>query len=275
MDSNQSRRISQQYASAANLEARIALHVKHSTNKVSWMRWLFDNMEFAKNASILELGCGTGLLWHENLDRIDSSWTVHLTDLSEGMLDATKKGLRPLNSRFSFAQMNAEALSFPSGTFDGVIANHMLYHVPNRKLALQEIRRVLKPGGTLYASTNGRQNLIELRDPQLLAILHPTGMPATPIFGNEGAKDWFYLENGEHELREVFDKVSILHFVNQLHVTNIDDLVAYHGSYGPMSASAATRLREYYEARKTPEGVIPITKSSGLMVAKADKGADT
>jgi len=45
------------------------------------------------------------------------------------------------------------AIPFPDGYFDVVIANHVIEHIPNEKLALQEILRVLKRGGVAYINT--------------------------------------------------------------------------------------------------------------------------
>ena len=53
-------------------------------------------------------------------------------------------------------------LPFEADTFDAVVANHMLYHVPDRAQALAEMQRVLKPGGQVYLATNGLAHLREL-----------------------------------------------------------------------------------------------------------------
>ena len=44
-----------------------------------------------------------------------------------------------------YAVLDLQALPFPEACFDAVIANHMLYHVPDRPRALAEVQRVLKP----------------------------------------------------------------------------------------------------------------------------------
>ena len=57
--------------------------------------------------------------------------------------------LGALAQRFRYAAVDAREIPFAAQSFDGVIANHMLYHVQNRTQALEEIRRVLLPGGVL------------------------------------------------------------------------------------------------------------------------------
>jgi hypothetical protein len=52
-----------QYETTANLKTRISLHEKYSTNKLGFGNWLFNNYQFGEQASILEVGCGTGELW--------------------------------------------------------------------------------------------------------------------------------------------------------------------------------------------------------------------
>lgn len=59
-------------------------------------------------------------------------------------------------------QANATALPFEDGSFDAVIAMHMLYHLPDPAKGFAEMHRVLKPGGFLAVTTNGAGNMREL-----------------------------------------------------------------------------------------------------------------
>ena len=54
-----------------------------------------------------------------------------------------------------FAVMDAQAIEAEDSSFDLVIANHILYHVPDRRKALSEIHRVLKIGGRAVMTANG------------------------------------------------------------------------------------------------------------------------
>ncbi len=105
---------------------------------------------------ILELGCGDATLWNKNFHLIPPNWEITLTDFSEGMLKDAKKNLGEKSSKFNFKIVNAESIPFKDESFDVVIANHMLYHVSNINIALQEINRVLKSKGILFASTVGK-----------------------------------------------------------------------------------------------------------------------
>mgnify|MGYP001172912111 CR=1 FL=1 len=152
-----------QYKDASNLEARIRLHREFSINPYPFQRWYFDHLDLPDSAHVLEVGTGSGALWQENADRIPPDWKVTLTDLSPGMLADAETALsrhRP----FIFRQADAQDLSFPNASFDAVLANHMLYHVPDRPRALSELQRVLRPRGRLYAATHGAGHLKELQE---------------------------------------------------------------------------------------------------------------
>jgi SAM-dependent methyltransferase len=80
-------------------------------------------------------------------------------DLSIGML---REARRAGHGRYAqaarhglYAQADAQALPFADARFDRVMANHMLFHVPDIERALREMRRVLRPGGRLVLTTNG------------------------------------------------------------------------------------------------------------------------
>jgi SAM-dependent methyltransferase len=156
--------LTEQYRDAAKLRARMGLHERFSVNRYGWHRWVFDQLDLPPHDRVLELGGGPAMLWRENGERIPAGWTVVLADLSPGMLQEARRQLRALPLRFALVNLDAQALPFAPASVDAVIANHMLYHVPDRQQVYAEIRRVLRPGGHLYAATNGRDSMRELAE---------------------------------------------------------------------------------------------------------------
>jgi SAM-dependent methyltransferase len=151
--------LEEQYRTDAHLNARIGLHARFSTNP-GWGRWLFDREAPPANARVLEVGCGpANTLWGANLDRIDPSWQLTLADFSPGMIESAR-GV--LGDRAEYVVADAQDLPFDDECFDIVLANHMLYHVPDRPKAFVEFRRVLVPGGAFHAATNGDGHFEEL-----------------------------------------------------------------------------------------------------------------
>ena len=129
----------EQYRDASNLNARIALHELFSTNPHALPLWIFDQLEPPDDASILEIGCGTGNLWAENTKRIPEGWQITLTDASPGMICEAQQRLSGSHS-FRFQVANAQELPFADESFDAVIAAHMLYHVPDRDNAFSDTK---------------------------------------------------------------------------------------------------------------------------------------
>jgi ubiquinone/menaquinone biosynthesis C-methylase UbiE len=166
-----SEQLREQYATDANLQARIAIHARFSTNP-GWSRWLFEREAPPPGGRVLELGCGAATtLWGANLERIDPSWRLTLTDFSPGMIEAARAAL---GDRAEYVVADAAKLPFADEPFDVVLANHMLYHVADRPRAFAEIRRVLVSGGALRAATNGDGHMQELgRDRPRRRVLHP------------------------------------------------------------------------------------------------------
>lgn len=118
---------------------------KYSTNKQGYSNWLVSNYDVCKGMNILELGCGTGTLWIGHDDLVERCGKLILIDLSEGMLE-TAKGNLGEKENVEYRVEDIQNLSFDDDTFDVVIANAMLYHVPDLNKGLCEVRRVLKKG---------------------------------------------------------------------------------------------------------------------------------
>jgi SAM-dependent methyltransferase len=98
----------------------------------------------------LDVGCGAGhwgRLLHPHLHRDAKLVGV---DREEAFLDLARKAAEP--GRITYLSGEAEALPFPDGSFDVVTCQLVLIHVREPRLALAEMRRVLRPGGVLLAA---------------------------------------------------------------------------------------------------------------------------
>ncbi len=135
------------------------------------------------------------------------------------MLEETRRNLEKQRS-FRFKVIDAQSIPFRDGYFDAVIANHMLYHVPDRPAALAEIRRVLKPTGHFYASTVGDRHLVEMAN---LVGKFDAGLAS---WGKK-ATDSFTLENGVAQLSQWFAEIKLYRYEDALEVTEAAPLVDY------------------------------------------------
>lgn len=264
--------LSEQYRDGRNLEARIRLHERFSTNPVGLYPWLLAQIEVPSHASVLELGCGMGSFWDTNRDRIPPGWRVTLTDTSPGMVREAKRRLsgRP---GFTFAPAAVEDLPYPAATFDAIFAHFMLYHVNDRPRAMREMARVLRPGGHLYAATNGARHMQEAR---LLAMRAGLMTPADVEVSDAVA---FSLENGADQLRTVFANVALRRYEDHLVVTEAEPLLAYILSSWQIQKTLAsldpidlqdrvTMLRASIDEQMAVDGQIIVAKDSGVFIAR-------
>jgi ubiquinone/menaquinone biosynthesis C-methylase UbiE len=253
--------LKKQYEDSSNVDARIRLHQRFSVNKYGWQRWVFDQFELPDKCRILELGCGPGQLWLDNLERIPAGWEISLSDSSAGMLEGTRRNLETQRP-FQFKVMDAQSIPLESKCFDAVIANHMLQHVPDRPKAFSEICRVLKPAGVFYASTVGERHLSEIRD-----LLYK--FDASLVSWGR-VSEYFTLENGMAQLAEWFTGTKLYRYEDALEVSEVAALVDYILSgwaqqiLGKRREQFSDFVAHEMEARG---GVFHVTKDSGLFVS--------
>jgi SAM-dependent methyltransferase len=254
--------VRQQYRDDGNLNARIHLHARYSTNTYPWFRWVFDHLHLPAAARVLELGCGPGDLWRENRERVPAGWRVTLTDTSPGMLAAARRQVeRPV----SLSVADAQALPCSGARFDAVLAHHMLYHVPHRERALAEVRRVLKPGGAFYAATNGQRHMLAMWS--LLTPFVPDVLERVQRVGCG-----FTLENGAAQLAPWFEDVALYRYENDLAITDAGAVLAYVRSSNALmdaelSADQWAALAATIDARIAAQGALHVPKATGLFVA--------
>ena len=108
--------------------------------------WMRETMEFARHAgeSVLEIGGGLGT---DLAQFAKAGAVVTDIDLSAGHLAHAQENFSLRGLTGTFIHHDAEKLPFPDSTFDVVYSNGVIHHTPNTQVVVNEIHRVLKPGG--------------------------------------------------------------------------------------------------------------------------------
>lgn len=255
---NQRPVVERQYETAGNLSTRISIHAKYSTNPQGFNNWVFSHYEFFPGARILELGCGTGETWKSNLHRLDKSVRLTLTDFSERMVLTAREALGDRDF-LSYGVVDIEDIPYEADSFDRVIANMMLYHVPDLDRGLSEVRRVLSKDGAFYCATYGENGIAEY----VADLLKEYG-------SSRPANKNFTLQNGAGILSRYFSDVQRLDYEDSLAVTDIEDLLDYMDSLGDLSPVAGIE-RETVRAvlkREMTDGILKIPKEYGMFVCR-------
>lgn len=223
------------YSDPSRLEERFkAWREYHDPDMLALIR---DAVAEGVHGQILEVGCGDGRFSAQLRDELGSR--VVAMDFSPGM--AAQAALRGLDVQIGDIQQ----MPWPDDQFDVVVANWMLYHVPDMDRGLQEIRRVLRPGGRLIASTMGLRHMRELWD----------------LVGDEGAAPAlaFSTENGAEVLGRTFPSVETRSMAG--HATFPDHAAAV--------AHIATSLTRSHLAGSLPafDGPLRVSTTNTMFIA--------
>ncbi len=183
------------YADDAGLQARVSLY-DHQQPRVDLVAEALAMLGPVREQRVADVGCGNGR-YVRSLG--ESGAVVLACDLSAGMLAS-------LAPRQRAVVADAQHLPLVDQSVDAVLLMHMLYHVPDPRLAVREARRALRPGGRLLVSTNSSRHLVELREVwrQLVDEVGARGDPEDLDLTN----DRFRPEEARSVLREVFDTVT-------------------------------------------------------------------
>ncbi|MGC2168851.1 MAG: class I SAM-dependent methyltransferase [Acidimicrobiales bacterium] len=118
-----------------------------------WAQLLLDTVNPENGQDVLDVACGPGTVTRLAAQRVGRSGRVTGCDLSPAMLDlARAKAPMDASAPIDYVECPADALLAPDHAFDVVTCQQGLQFFPNRKLALVEMRRVLRPGGSLGVS---------------------------------------------------------------------------------------------------------------------------
>jgi ubiquinone/menaquinone biosynthesis C-methylase UbiE len=226
--------VAREYADESRFAVRAAAWARASGPDA--VELLYEAVGEAGPARVLDVGCGPG----EKADWVARALGAKVValDQSERMVELTRaRGIETVLG-------DVQALPFADGSFDVVIAAWMLYHVADLDLGLDEIARVLRPGGRLVASANSERMAEELR-----------ALVDAPFLGGS-----FSAENGEDVLLRHFARVERRDAVGTI-VMSPAEARAY--------AEASISMRDRVD--RLPELAEPISVTRAVAIFVAEK----
>jgi SAM-dependent methyltransferase len=260
---------------AAGLDIRIQTHQQYTRPAVDFAEWVLGQIPWRGNELVLDVGCGSGLYVEPVLARLDRGGWLVSADLSLGMLRqvASRSPSPPIGL------LNADAMELPlaAGSCDVVLANHVLYHLPDIGRGVREIHRVLRAAGYLIAATNARdsmQRFLEVMQRGAAALGYELNLPVSPV----GLR--FNLENGGRWIEVAFANPEVRVLDSELVFPEAEPAVAYINSmrngFEPQLPSGLEwealmyQIRRQIEAVVTERGAYHVPKRTGVLVACKD-----
>jgi SAM-dependent methyltransferase len=206
----------QQYANDDNLAARQSIY-SFLRPAMDIFNGSLDLADLRGDESILDVGCGNGRYLGVLRTR-GHRGLVCGADLSEGMLRSARSV-----SDGRLLLVDAQTLPFADDAFDVTLSMHMLYHVPDRRVAIAELRRVLRPAGVALVATNYATHLQELED----LLLECAGVVDGVDWRQARNPITFTAENGSAELEAAFASVMLHEFTSELVIDEVEPVLTY------------------------------------------------
>ncbi len=254
-----------QYDDAEKLQIRIDTHARYSERTGDTFKsWLLAHFGASAGQSLLDVGCGPGP-YHAALAH--AGVRVTGVDTSAGMLREVLAQVPPAGAVLA----SAERLPVRDALFDRVMANHMLYHVPDQVAALREMRRVVKSGGRVILATNGGDSYAHFDELHRAAAVR-LGYAATQDESLRFALHDLPLVRGVFPSAEVFVREDAFVFTDpepalRYYASGSIDSIEDRPADGSHRAPLLREMGDGVAAIIAREGVFRVAKSAGCFVA--------
>lgn len=199
-----------------------------------WTDRIADSVDVQSGQRVLDVACGTGILARTVVERVGPAGSVIGLDVNEGMLEVAKRQAPHIEWRPGIA----EDLPFDNDSFDVVVSQFGLMFFENRSTAIQEMVRVLRPGGRLAVAvwdslenTPGYAVMVDILQglfgdevanglrapyilgsiPELQNLCHKAGIPNSTITTQQGTaqfpsiESWVYTDIKGWVLADMLD----------------------------------------------------------------------
>ena len=260
-----------QYADSRAFRVRVETHRLYSDrHSDTFGEWLLAQVAAPAGALVADIGCGPGL-YHPALAARGAR--IVAIDMSPGMVREAREQAQREGFSIDGIVASAEHLPLRDGAFDRVMANHMLYHVPDQPRALREMRRIARAGARIVLSTNAANNMQRLHEVHA-AVAGRLGFVATPMTPLRFSLDDLAL------VQSVFPTAEVRVRNNALVFPDPDGPTNYYGSYFinaieelPSDRSHRRPLLDAFHAEMAAiiarEGEVRVPCDAGCFVATA------
>jgi ubiquinone/menaquinone biosynthesis C-methylase UbiE len=150
--------LDEQYGTDERLRIRVETHQRFSERTDDFFEWVLDRLDPRPGDLVVDVGCGVGSI-HPSLCARGVRAVLGV-DRSRAMVEASQRQANERRLPVVVIEGDAQALPLPDHAYDCAMANHMLFHVPDQRAALRELRRVLSPCGrvVLTAAAPGQRS---------------------------------------------------------------------------------------------------------------------
>lgn len=266
------------YATDEQLAVRVRTHEQYTQPQMNFPEWVLNRLTWRGDERVLDIGAGTGNYFELVRARAPQGELI-AGDLSSGMIRRTRTHVT--DEHIHIMCMDAQHLPFADNAFDVVLANHMLYHVPDIAGTLREIKRILRPTGSLVAATNSISTMEEF-DTLARRACTLLGYPRQEF---SHAHSRFTLENGTRQLAQHFRAVARYDVPSALTFTEVEPVMAYLDSTRPMRMPQLPDDVDWNEFMEVIEkqvrrlirrdGELRVRKLAGMLLATCGGGFAT
>jgi ubiquinone/menaquinone biosynthesis C-methylase UbiE len=200
-----------------DLQTRIDIHSKYGSRNID--EWMLEILKPQKGTRILDVGCGSGKQCFSFYNYLDGKAEITGGDVNPDLLNQAKEANQKIGSPMTFIDLNFNQ-EFPleSNTYDQASCCFAIYYAENIPFTINEMHRVLKPGGRLFTTGPMPANKQLFYD----IIREATGMKIPPMPGSSRYSTEIY-----SAIEKLFAKVDTHIFENPLSFEGVEPFVAY------------------------------------------------
>lgn len=200
-----------------DLLKRIDIHSQYGAKDID--SWMLDVLKLQPNIKILDIGCGAGKQCFSFYHELKGQADITGTDVSESLLNQARIENQKVGNaiRFQLLDFN-QPFDLPDDTFDLISACFAIYYAQDIPFTLDEMHRVLKPGGRLFTTgpmPTNKQVFYEI-------IKEATGKAIPPMPGSSRYASQIY-----STMQDLFSKTDQHIFENPLTFESVEPFMVY------------------------------------------------
>jgi ubiquinone/menaquinone biosynthesis C-methylase UbiE len=200
-----------------DLQTRINIHDQFGGKNID--QWMLDLLSLTPGMKILDVGCGSGKQCFSFYNHLKGATDVTGGDVSIDLLNQARAENVKIGNPMTFMELNFnQDFKLEDNTFDLASCCFAIYYAENIPFTIQEMHRVLKPGGHLFTTGPMPENKRLFYD----IIREATGKPIPPMPGS--SRYGFEILT---TIKTLFSKVDVHIFENPLTFTSVDPFIEY------------------------------------------------